>query len=201
VPRILSSIVALALLLAAPCARAEVLIYYGSLLRLSTRDSPPTQKRKVYVVVDQNQKQFAILSWGKTVLGKHHDFPQPTSIDFLQFPSDDGLEDGYAFTTSQPTFDGPSGGGYSSMFLHGTEVPVIVSVSGTLKNVQPRAKTLIGTNASAATTFLGAYYNYDSFTVKYAQQLTVEANGGGSSVAIALAHLVGLVEAMGYSSE
>jgi hypothetical protein len=192
-------VVALAVLLAAPCARAEVLIYYGSLQRLGTRNSPPRQKRKVYVVVDQNQKQFAIMSWGKDVLGKTHDFPQPTSIDFVQFPSDDGLEDGYAFTTALSNFD--SLGGYSALFMHGTEVPVVVSVSGTLKNVQPRAKTLVGTNASAATTIFGAYYNYDSFTVKYDQTLTVEANGGGSSVAVAMTHLVGLVEAMGYTSQ
>ena len=36
---------------------------------------------------------LALLSWGKDALGKHHDFPVPTSIDFPPF--------GHA-TTSQP---------------------------------------------------------------------------------------------------
>jgi len=47
-----------ALLLTASGARAEVLVYSGSLQRLVTRNDPPAQKRKAFVVVDQFQKKI-----------------------------------------------------------------------------------------------------------------------------------------------
>ena len=47
-----------ALLLTASGACAEVLVYSGSLQRLVTRNDPPAQKRKAFVVVDQFQKKI-----------------------------------------------------------------------------------------------------------------------------------------------
>jgi hypothetical protein len=81
---------------------------------------------------------------------------------------DGGLEDGFATTRAVGTFEGPSGGGYAAIFAHGTRVPLVVSVTGNVQNVQSRAKVLIGTNAGAA---------------------TIDA---------AIAHLIGVLEAMGY---
>jgi hypothetical protein len=163
---------------------------------------PSAQKRKAYVVVDQFQKEFSLVSWGKDTIGKRHDFPVTSSIDFLPFQRSDGVdEDGYVFATAVRTFSDPSGGGYAGLFAHGVRVPVVVSVTGAVKNMQPRAKILAGTVASAAVTFLGTYDNYDAFTVKYDQKLTIEANGGGSSVTSAMMHLVGLLEATGYISK
>ena len=188
-----------ALLLTASGARAEVLVYSGSLQRLATRNDPPAQKRKAFVVVDQFQKKIAIVSYGRDPLGKHHDFPVVQDVDYLTFPRGDGkLEDGFATTTALGTFEGPSGGGYSAIFAHGTRVPLVVSVSGDVQNVQSRAKVLIGTNAGAATTILGAFYGQDTFTVKFDQKRTIEENGAGATVDAAIAHLVGVLEAMGY---
>ena len=139
------------------------------------------------------------MSYGRDPLGKHHDFPVVKDVDYLTFPRGDGkLEDAFATTTAQDTFTTPTGGGYSAIFIHGTRVPLVVSVSGAVKNVQARAKVLIGTNAGAATTILGAFYGQDTFTVKFDQKHTIEENGGGATVDAAIAHLVGVLEAMGY---
>jgi len=191
-----------ALLLIASSVRAEVLVYSGSLQRLATGDDPSGQKRKVFVVVDQFQKKVAILSYARDVIGKRHDFPTVDDIDYLTFPRTDGKqEDGFAIATSLGSFLGPSGGGYSGTFLHGLRVPVVVSVTGDVKNFQPRAKVLIGTTAGAATTILGAFYRYDSFSVTFNQKHTIEENGAGATAAAAIAHLAGVVEAMGYVSK
>lgn len=67
-----------------------------------------------------------------------------------------------------------------------------------MKIVQPRAKKLVGTNAGAATTFLGAFYRYETYKPKLNEKLTIQANGSGSNVDQATANLVGIVEAMGF---
>jgi hypothetical protein len=196
------SLVLLAALLLAPCAHAEVIVYFGKVQRLATGDDPPVQKRKAFVVVDQFQKKVAIVTYGRDVIGKRHDFATVEDVDYFTFPRTDGKEeDGFAIATVQGSFSGPSGGGYSGLFLHGARVPLVVSVSGDVKNLQPRAKLLTGTNAGAATTFLGAFYRADSFNVAYNQKRTIEANGAGSTAAAAIAHLVGVIEAMGYVSK
>jgi hypothetical protein len=183
-------------------ARAEVLIYTGTIQHLATSELPSVQKRKAYVVFDQFQKEFAVLSWGKDIIGKRHDVPISTFLDYLTFPRSDGMdEDGYAFATAQATLGTPGGGGYRGIFIHGARVPLVVSVTGNVKNIQPRAKTLTGVIAGSAVGLLGALSNYDGLTLKYDEKLTVEANGGNSSVDVAMAHLVGLVEAMGYVSK
>ena len=85
--------------------------------------------------------------------------------------------------------------------MHGVRVPLVVSITGDVKNLQSRAKVLGGSNAGAATTILGAFYRYDSFSVAYNQKRTVEANGAGFTATTAIAHLVGVIEAMGYVSK
>lgn len=192
----------LAVLLTTSSAQGEVLIYTGTVQHLATSELPSVQKRKAYIVFDQSQKTFALMSWGKDIIGKRHDVPITTFLDYLTFPRSDGMdEDGYAFATAQATLGNPGGGGYRGIFIHGARVPLVISVTGAVKNVQPRAKVLTGVIAGAAVGLLGALSNYDGLTVKYDQQLTVEANGGNSSVDVAMAHLVGLVEAMGYVSK
>lgn len=194
--------VLLAVLSTASSVRAEVLVYSGTIQHMLTIDSPSVQKRKAYVVFDQTHKSFAILSWGKDVIGKRHDVPVAMVLDYLMFARSDGVdEDGYAFATAQGTLGDPGGGGYRGMFFHGARVPVGVSMSGSVKNVQPRAKVLTGVVAGAAVGLLGAQSSYDAFSLKYQEKLTIEANGGNSSVDVAMAHLVGLVEAMGYVSK
>jgi len=189
----------LALLLTAPAAHAEVLIYSGTVQHLSTMDLPAAQKRKAYVVFDQGQKTFATMSWGKDIIGKRHDIPITTTLDYLTFSRSDGVdEDGYAFAFVQSTLGDPGGGGYRGMFFHGARVPLVVSMSGSVKNLEPAAKTLSGVIAGAAVGLLGGQLGYDAYALKYEQKLTIEANGGNSSVDVAMAHLVGLVEAMGY---
>jgi hypothetical protein len=197
-----SVIVGLALVLAAARAHAEVLVYSGSVQRLATSDDPSVQKRKAFVVVDQFQKKFVLVSYGRAAIGKRHDFAAVEDVDFFTFPHADGkLEDGFAATTAQGSFQGQSGGGYSAIFLHGTEVPLVVSVTGDVKNIQARAKVLTGTTAGAATTILGAFYRQDSIKVKFDQKRTIEENGAGSTAAAAIAHVVGVLEAAGYVSK
>ncbi len=192
-------VIGLVLLSIASTVHAEVLVYAGSLQRLATGDDPAAQKRKAFVVVDQFQKKIVIVSYGRDPLGKHHDFPVVEAVDYLAFPRGDGqLEDGFATTTAQNTFESPTGGGYSAIFIHGTRVPLVVSISGDVKNVQARAKVLTGLHAGAATTILGAFYGQDSLTVKFDQKRTIEENGAGSTVDAAIAHVVGFLESKGY---
>jgi hypothetical protein len=189
-------------LLAPATTFAEVLVYQGTVQHLETNDDPPIQRRKAFVVVDQNQRRGAFMTWGRDVLGKRHDFPTIGPLDFVPFPRTDGvLEDGFATATAIRTFTDPAGGGYSTIFLHGPRVPVVIAVSGDTKVVQPRAKVLVGTNAGAATTILGAFYRFESYKLKLNEKLTIEANGGGSSVDVEMTHLVGVVEAMGFVEE
>lgn len=116
---------ALALLFAsAPAASAEVLVYSGSVDRFASSDAPAAQKLKAFVVLDQFQRRGGFLTWGKDALGKRHDFPSIGPLDYLGFPrTGGGLEDGWATGNASGTFTGPSGGGYSSIFLHGPESP------------------------------------------------------------------------------
>ena len=187
------------LLLSSARSHAEVLVYSGTVQRLATSDVPPAQNLKTFVVVDQNQRRAGFLTWGRDALGKRHDFPAIGALDYVTFPrTDGGSEDGFATATATDTFTSPSGGGYSGVFLHGPRVPVTIAVIGATKQVQPRAKTLVGSDAGAATTFLGGIYRYDSYKLKLSEKLTVEANGGGSTVDQEMTHLVGVVEAMGF---
>jgi hypothetical protein len=191
------SLVLLAALVLVPRAHAEVVVYFGKVQRLATGDDPPVQKRKAYVVVDQFQKKVAVVTYGRDVIGKRHDFATVEDVDYFTFPRTDGKqEDGFATATVLGSFSGPSGGAYAGVFLHGARVPLVVSVSGDVENLQPRAKVLTGGNAGAATTILGAFYRYDSFNVVYNKKRTIEANGAGSTAAAAIAHLVGVLEAM-----
>lgn len=192
-------IVALVLLVHASSASAEVLVYSGTVQHLATGDDPSSQSRKTYVVVDQFNKRIGFMSWGRDAIGKQHDVPDIRNIDYLGFPRGDGLvEDGYASATALGTFTGVGGGGYAGLFIHGPQAPLVVSIAGTVKNIQPRAKVLTGTDAGAATTFLGAFYTCNTYKVAFDQKLTVQANGADDTVDSAMAQLVGLVEAMGY---
>lgn len=188
------------LFLLVPSVHAEVLVYSGTVRRLATGDEPSAQKRKTYVVVDQFQKRVGVMSWGRDVIGKRHDFPDIRAVDYVTFPRSDGtgLEDGFATATANGTFTGPTGGGYGSVFLHGLQVPVTIAVNGDAKIVQPRAKLLTGHVAGAATTILGAFYSEDQYTVKLDVKRTVQANGAGQSVDAAMAQLVGEIEAAGF---
>src|SRR5262249_34451468 len=142
------------------------------------------------------------LSWGKDVIGKRHDFPLIDHVDYFIFPRTDGeIEDGYAVSQVIGTFNGVSGGAYSGIFIHGVRVPVVISVIGDVKNTQDRAKVLVGSNAAGATTILGPLYRYDSFNVKLNSKETIAANGFGSTIDAVVAHLVGVVESMGYVSK
>ena len=180
-------------------ARAEVLVYGGNLQRFSSGDDPALQKRKAFLVVDQDHGKFSIVSYGRSKLGQHHDFPAVNDIDYLAFPrGDGGVEDGFATTINDGLFTGVGGGGYGATIVHGTRVPLVISVTGDVKNVQPRAKVLTGTNFGAATTLFGAFYNQDTFTVKFDQTRTIEENGAGSTVDAAIAHVVGFLESKGY---
>ncbi len=192
----------LLLLTLAPAAGAEVLVYSGKVQRLMTNDIPPLQTRKTYLVLDQIQRKFCVLSWGKDVIGKRHDFPIIDNLDYFVFPRSDGkIEDGYAVAQATRTFNDLSGGAYAGIFLHGVRVPVTISVIGDVKNVQDRAKALVGTNAAGATTILGPLYRFDAFNVKLNEKETIAANGFGSTIDAVVAHLVGVVESMGYVSK
>jgi hypothetical protein len=186
----------------AQTSRAEVEVYFGTVRRTANQDDPVREGRKAYVVVDRNQKRIGVVTYGRDSLGKRHDFPTIINIDFLEFGRSDGkVEDVFAFAKALNSFGDPGGGGYNSVFLHGKQVPVIVSVSGTTKNVQPRAGTLTGTISGAAVTILGTIFNQDTFTVTFHQKRTVEANGGASTVDTTIQHLVGVIEALGYVSK
>lgn len=188
-----------ALLSSAAAVPAEVLVYSGSVDRFASGDVPPVQKLKAFVVLDQFQRRGAFLTWGKDALGKRHDFPSIGPLDYLTFPrSDGGDEDGFATAAASATFTTPTGGGYTAVFLHGPRVPATIGVVGNTKIVQPRAKKLVGSNAGGATTFLGAYYRYETYKLKLNEKLTIQANGSSSTVDQAIANLVGIVEAMGF---
>lgn len=196
------SLAALLVLLVAPCARAEVVVYFGTVQHFAVNDDPVVQSRKTYVVVDRFQKRVGLMSYGRDVIGKRHDSPEIDNVDFLPFPRGDGqTEDGFAIAVAQGSFSAVGGGGYAGLFLHGLEVPVAISVSGTTENVQPRAKVLTGTNAGAGVSILGGLYRCDIYKVTFNKKLTIEANGANDTVDTAMAHLVGLLEAAGYVSK
>jgi hypothetical protein len=195
-------LLALAAALVTPTSRAEVEVYFGTVKRTANRDDPANEGRKAYIVVDRNQKRIGVVTYGRDSLGKRHDFPTITNVDFLEFGRDDGkVEDVFAFAKVTNSFSDPGGGGYNAVFLHGRQIPVIVSVSGTTKNVQPRAGKLTGTIAGAAVTLFGPLFNQDTFAVTFNQKRTVEANGGASTVDATIQQLVGVIEALGYVSK
>jgi hypothetical protein len=192
-------VLTLATALIAPTSRAEVEVYFGTVRRIANQDDPVKEGRKAYVVVDRNQKRIGVVTYGRDSLGKRHDFPTITNVDFLEFGrSDAKVEDVFAFAKAIDSFGAPGGGGYNAVFLHGRQVPVVVSVSGLTKNVQPRAGTLTGTIAGAAVTILGTVFTQDTVAVTFHQKRTVEANGGASTVDTTIQHLVGVIEALGY---
>jgi hypothetical protein len=178
-------------------ARAEVLIYSGTvrLVELEVRNKPFI--RKAFLVTDPVGKSTQLVTYGKFRGVKSRDEEAIKVGDFLNGALTTGgpLLDLYTFLKSEDT------GGIvrESVFLRGIQKSVQVSLNQGNPVTAMRAKFLKGSVRKLAAG-IGASYSEQELSLTLDRARTVDANVRGISAAIAYDELKAFLEAKGFTN-
>jgi hypothetical protein len=183
--------------LASLSARAEVLIYSGTvkLVELEVRNKPFI--RKAFLVTDPSGKSTQLVTYGKFKGVKNRGEETIKVGDFLSGALTTGgpLLDIYTFLKSEDT------GGIvrESVFLRGFQKSVQVSLNQGNPVTAMRAKFLKGSVRKLAGG-LGASYTEQELSLTFDRERTIDANVRGVSAATAYDELQAFLEAKGFTN-